>query len=462
LLVDIERGWVGLLLLGTQQAVRLAGAGRLSWRTDLDLLWPAIGLGGMAVAGFLVSSRPDLSYPKLLGILLGVAVYSATISTLQRVPPREYPRLVLTAKTVYLVLGAVLAVVAMLFSAPREYWKGSFGVSHPIQLPMPNDADLWRPSLPAELRSSHGLRAPVHPNELAGTLTLFLPVGVALLVHRPWRALEVGKRPSESSGWWRPRVAQMLTAVPWIACGIMSLVLALTLSRGGLLAVLLTTAIILVARSRRIRPELVWGAPVAVVLGSGVLALLLVIENTIDEQALAAAPLARLLMLGRPDDLFDNLRVRLDLWRVLLELLSIYPWTGIGLNTLPTYFQGASSPFSQRLRLPLDSHLFPHAHNLFLHTALDLGLPGLVFLLILLGIAGRRLWRGLEQLGGTPCEVVVVGVAAALLAHLLFSLTDAITLGAKPSVFLWLLLGVAVSLPSLCAVRTGREIAGGP
>jgi O-antigen ligase len=462
LLVDIERGWLGLVLLGAQQVVRLTSANRPDWRLDLDLLWPAVGLGGMAMVGFLVSARPDLSSPKLFGIFFGIGVYSAAISTLRRVPPCEYPRLVLTAAIAFLSLGTVLAVVAFLLSAPREQWNGRLGATGIREAAPPNAVNGWRPMLLPELRSSQGIRTPVHPNELAGTLTLFLPIAVALLVHRSGRANGSGKHRAEQGGWWTRRARQTVTQVPWIASAIMGVVLVLTRSRGGLLAVLVSSAILLVSRTRLGRTRLVWGIPVAAVIGAGLLGLFLVVETTIDEQAIAKTALARLVMLGRTDDMFRSVALRLDLWQALVELLARYPWTGIGLNTLPTYFQDAASPFSQRLQVPLRFHLFPHAHNLFLQTALDLGLPGLVCLFALLGMAGRRLWQGLGRLGGTPCEAVVVGVAAALLAHLLFSLTDAITLGAKPGVFLWLLLGVAVSLPTSCPTGIAGDAASEP
>jgi putative inorganic carbon (HCO3(-)) transporter len=72
----------------------------------------------------------------------------------------------------------------------------------------------------------------------------------------------------------------------------------------------------------------------------------------------------------------------------------------------------------------------------FLQTALDVGLPGLIAYLALLLVATALCWR-LYRHGGKVEASLAVGLWASLAATHLFGLTDAIALGAKVGVFLW-------------------------
>ena len=109
-----------------------------------------------------------------------------------------------------------------------------------------------------------------------------------------------------------------------------------------------------------------------------------------------------------------------------------------------------------------------HAHNEFLQAALDLGIPGLVAFISLYIVAfwmladGWRVTRHLQQNTakspkGDYCEVpeegslivtrsLILGLGGGLLAHLLYGLTDAVALGAKPGVLFWMLLGLIAGL----------------
>jgi len=79
-----------------------------------------------------------------------------------------------------------------------------------------------------------------------------------------------------------------------------------------------------------------------------------------------------------------------------------------------------------------------HAHNIFLQTATDLGLPGLIAYLALLGIAAAVAWR-IDAQQGLP-------LLAALIALHIYSLTDALALGSKPGIILWTALGLLAAL----------------
>ncbi|MHB1417483.1 MAG: tetratricopeptide repeat protein, partial [Chloroflexota bacterium] len=139
------------------------------------------------------------------------------------------------------------------------------------------------------------------------------------------------------------------------------------------------------------------------------------------------------------------LSARPAIWWHAYYMVRDHPFTGIGLNTFDAVLDGFYPVGGLSL-----SGKFTHAHNIFLQTALDLGLPGLIgFLGLCLGTAyvGWRsaLGRAAANVLSPARRAAVVGLLAGLLAYLLFGLTDAIALGAKPTVLLWLMLGLVVA-----------------
>jgi O-antigen ligase len=90
------------------------------------------------------------------------------------------------------------------------------------------------------------------------------------------------------------------------------------------------------------------------------------------------------------------------------------------------------------------------AHNLFVSTTADLGLPGLVILLGLLVSTGRALRRTARQ-AGTAGRVVVARTANALVLSLVGFTIASFFLSTETSRALWILVGLAVALPGLVA-----------
>jgi hypothetical protein len=152
-------------------------------------------------------------------------------------------------------------------------------------------------------------------------------------------------------------------------------------------------------------------------------------------------------VLGYPTSDPANVRVRLDIWASALAAIKDAPITGIGMNT-----------FRQIMPERYPSTLIPpdfdvaHAHNIFLQTALDLGLPGMLAYIAIWAITAILLMRAWRHLGGDPVSrdswkrALTAGIGAALLAFLIFGINDAIALGAKPGAFFWALLAIAVLL----------------
>ena len=81
---------------------------------------------------------------------------------------------------------------------------------------------------------------------------------------------------------------------------------------------------------------------------------------------------------------------RFRIWADCLQLIRQHPWTGVGFGEFN--FAWSLSVLPQR---PVA--FFDHAHNLFLHWAVELGLPAAALLCLMLGAAGLRMvlavWR---------------------------------------------------------------------
>jgi len=111
-----------------------------------------------------------------------------------------------------------------------------------------------------------------------------------------------------------------------------------------------------------------------------------------------------------------------------------------------------------------------HAHNEFLQTGLDLGFPGLIAFISIYIVAFWMLFKTWKLT--TPDEAsdfpisflsdpkliktMVLGLSGGLFAHMVFGMTDAISLGAKPGIFFWMLLGLITGLYHLVNVEVNN------
>ena len=129
---------------------------------------------------------------------------------------------------------------------------------------------------------------------------------------------------------------------------------------------------------------------------------------------------------------------RIEIWHRAWRVLVDHPLTGIGFDNLPAIVHVRYPMF---LISPQTD--FAHAHNLFLQVALDLGIPGgIAFVALLLNVAYLLVlsYRGSEQ---ALYKATALGLLLGLVAHILFGVLDAIALGQKPGILLWLYIGLA-------------------
>jgi putative inorganic carbon (HCO3(-)) transporter len=244
----------------------------------------------------------------------------------------------------------------------------------------------------------------VHPNILAGALVLTLPITVALSVwpdlNRRWRYL---------------RYSFAFLAILQLGA------LLLSQSRGGYLAIVAALSTMILLRW----PRLSYLLPV------GVVGIFLLIRNI---------GASTLLDQFSSDSALGGWSGRLEIWQTSLTAIADFPFTGIGIGTFTTVI-----PLLYPLSFPIES--YPHAHNLFLQVALDLGLPGLIAYLALLinlvTMLSVTLYRAPRH---TMIHTLAIGAAGSLAGMLIHGLLDAVTWGTKLSFLPWLLFALITQL----------------
>ena len=245
----------------------------------------------------------------------------------------------------------------------------------------------------------------VHPNVLAGTLILFLPLAAIGLVQG--RTVK---------GW-----ALRVLAAGSLASG--GAALLLSQSRGATLALGVAAIVFFVLRLPRAR----W------------LALALIGVGIFEADHFWGTQLIRSLIVQSALVSGNN---RVDIWARTLAMLQDFPLTGIGLGQFGPAVDFLY-PFINR-----PAGLVFHAHNLFLQVAVDLGLPGLVawssiFFLCLAAPLKYGLVRRNENIHNKNLSLAIVASLTALGIHGLF---DAVTWGmVRSAPFVWTIwaLGIA-------------------
>ena len=379
--------------------VRWIAIGRPGTRTPLDVSLLLLML--MVPVAVWASALPELTAPKVTGLVLGLATFRATVNAVHT------PRHLKVAVALFLALGLCLVTIGLVSTA----WTGKWPALQPV---------LGR--IPRLVRGLPGAEMGIHPNELAGTLLLFLPVTLAVVsmqgIDRRWLA-------------WTVRVAALLLLL------FFGTVLVLTQSRSAWVGVVVGLGVMLWVRWPHVR----W---LLIVI---VLVLAFALWYTGAQAVLEALfPSAASGSAGTMTSTL-TLKGRLELWNRALYAIQDFAFTGCGLGTFRRVVHVLYPLF-----LVSPGADIGHAHNVFLQVALDLGLPGLVAYLSLVGTA---LWTGGRiARASQPCAAVAssqfqwlaLGIVGSLVAFHVYGLTDAIALGAKPGVAFWMLLALAAAL----------------
>jgi putative inorganic carbon (HCO3(-)) transporter len=409
-----------LLAIPTLWICRKIARSRFIDRTPLD--WP-IALMGLTVLISLYATF-DIAYslPKVAGMVLGLGVYYAVVAG---TPDR---RAWILAGGGFLTAGIAVAALGLVGTR----WIHKFALFEAVLA-----------LLPTRLTGLPGAAEGFHPNEVAGALLWVAPLACMLAAMAPLGARSIAR----SLG--RVRGALLLCALMLTTAFLMG-VLILTQSRGGwIAAALVLPACVLVLLRGRLR------LAATILLIGGVIAAAVWI-------ALARPHVLDPLLVGPQEDpgrgmSLENLSVRFEIWSRAIYGIQDFAFTGMGMNAFRRVVPVLYPLFSIDPTTDIG-----HAHNTFLQAALDLGIPGLIAYLAIHLSAFAMLISTWRRRGRLPfpeplSRALILGLGGGLAAHLIYGLTDAVALGAKPGVLWWMLLGLVASLYRGPALRPARK-----
>ncbi len=369
---------------------------------------PLLCLVVLLPLSFFVSADVASSLPKVTGLLFDVALFSV----IARASARE------SGMPLVIAMWTVIAFAIALFSFVSTEWTGKLPLLSQIVTRIPHLFSNISPS------AVNGLQS----NEVGGVLTLLIPPFISVLLTRPPITSHISALPNRvarmSAHWFYP--ASRVGRVVWFSVLLLLLLLLVfTQSRSALFGTAMAVALILAVRSRAAR-WLTLGASVAALIAFTVLG-----PTTLGEALLGNGSSASGL----------DLASRQEIWQRALYAIQDFPFTGIGLNQ----FDRVVSLLYPLFLIGPDVQI-THAHNMLLQVALDLGLAGLVAYVGLLSVSAMMVVRAYAKVQDSVTRALLLGFGAGLLAHAGYGLSDAITLGAKPSFEWWWSLAIIAGI----------------
>lgn len=390
----------GLGLIGVLWLVRWMGRGHLTVRTVLD--WPVCLLLLMIPVTFYATTDSQATFAGISRLVAGLALAYGLANW-----ARSGAHVALLSLG-FTVVGLVLALVAPVSVG----WFSSVKT-----LLIPARVYEIMPTLVSDT---------IHPNMLAGALVLLLPFPLAAIF------LTAGDALPAAAGV-VPRAAARLLDAHWFrrlcygaAALLMLGVLVLTKSRGGWLAGATVLFVVLVRRWR----VLLGLVPLAL-LGVGLLGW--------------RGELPALLDSISSSGVISGWAGRLEVWSRAIYMIQDFPFTGIGAGT----FKPVANTLYPFFLAGPDADI-PHAHNLLLQVAVDLGLPGLVAFVAIQLLA---VWCALDstrfysRVGDDGMAAVAWAGLASLAGMQVHGLVDAATWSIGRGAFVpWAVIGVLVAL----------------
>ena len=442
--------WVGIVLGGLLVA-RGAIWGRFLERTPLD--WGIGGLGIMILATCFVVPDIEFSMGKIAGAVYGILLYYAAVAVIRT------ERAIKAGVYGFIVVGVWLAII------------GIVGV-----IPMPTEPAFEKiqssltKNIPKHNWTLPGAEAGFNPNAVGGSLLWIIPLalfvagamlgkgktdeargsgheaeGIGSLAYEgpksvprevPERGQGLGpERTGKSSRAPKP-FSKWLSRIPGLllfslASVVLLAALFLSQSYGAWIALILSVWLIGLSPKWK-----AWSLAGALVLCGAVYAIgplrRAVAPFTITGTAGTGetAPTANVLQVKTEQ--------RYGFWTAGIAAIRRAPVLGVGLN---------------RLRLnPGITYEGAHAHNQFITTGAELGIPGLVAYIAILVGAGWMAWVIWKRSKDRWMRAAALGLAAGQVAFHIFGLGDAITLGSKPNALFW------VSLALLTAIYRGVRV----
>jgi putative inorganic carbon (hco3(-)) transporter len=109
----------------------------------------------------------------------------------------------------------------------------------------------------------------------------------------------------------------------------------------------------------------------------------------------------RILSVVRPKSDVDSNEHRTVTFRTGVQMIKAHPWFGLGPEEIGRNFNAYVPADIQR---PLPVGYYGHLHNIYLQYAAERGIPGLLFLLWLIGLVIWDCFQGIRRLRGTPSQ----------------------------------------------------------
>ena len=369
--------------IGSSHFYRIAIFSNLPFTFTLKLLICA------TVLAVLVSTDYDLTYRKAVGIFLGLC-WLRIIARTAYLPHSNY--YLWGPFTVF--SGAIIGFGILTASFPTK-----IPALRPLILLLPQN-NLLLPNSPT---------AGTHVNQLAGALTLVIPVTAAWL----FSTKSVFRR-----------IQRVIAPVILL---LLSTIIVLTQSRTAYFAVTLSLLLGLVLYYLINAPLKI---RIASAIASGTACILCVLL------LLSVAPLLPAI---NPDTVtaigyLDTIAFRQEIWYWAIEAIYDFPYTGTGLGT---FRRVAQRIYPVAINLDYDG---THAHNIFLQVAVDIGVFGLISYCALLLATAFMAWSVAAE--SIEHKAMAIGLLCGIISVHIFGLSDALVLGSKPGILFWIELGM--------------------
>lgn len=388
----------------------------LKWRPvqvpsplDIPLLLFCFILG----ISVLITADPDLTLDKAVGVLFGLFLW------------RYLNRTVQTEKAWFmaLIIFGLLGLGFTSLGILNAGWINKIEALTPIIDRLPNQI-VAVPGQPSE---------GIHPNQIAGTLLFYFPL--------LWSGL-FGQR------WANVNRFNLL----WLSLALVgTAALLLTQSRSGWLGgaasiyCLIILGAFIVPWGSHARRRLFALAGLLTVAGLIFLAvigpdrLISLWQDPAQETAVGS---------------LGSLNFRQEVWRWTIVAIQDFPFTGVGLGS-----------FRRVIRRLYPLNVVPgydvaHAHNIYLHTAVDIGIPGLIIYLSIIGLVLALGWQAARR--NAKLRPYALGLLSGLIAFHIYGLGDVLALGSKTGVAFWFLLGLLTAAHQISILPVKETIQSAP
>ncbi len=363
--------------------------------TPIDI--PLLLLTAVIGLSILITADPDLTLSKATSLLLGIFFLRYLNRTVKQT--RQW----FIALTIFGLLGLGFVALGVL----NANWLHKISILAPIIDRLPNQLV----TVPGQAEAG------IHPNQTAGTMLFYFPLLWSVLLGQKWQKLKWQK---------------------WLWLGLTLLgtaVLILTQSRSGWLGgmgslfslILLWTLSMPHGSRQQQRLLILFGL---LILG-GIMALGLIGPERLISLWQDPAQETAVGSLG-------SLSFRQEVWRWTIAAIQDFSFTGVGLGSFRRVI---------RRLYPLNvtaNYEVAHAHNIYLHTAVDIGLPGLIIYLALIGLVIYLGWLAVQR--SKTMRPYTLGLIAGLIGFHIYGIGDVLALGSKTGLSFWFLLGLITSL----------------